>query len=248
MSWFDIADGRLCFRGRITKQPVLEWIASDEGTRAVTAAARQIGFSLLGRIRSARRRISRELWEATNEPSVRAAIPAECDRYVRAWTELAYAPSLPRLNVALQRLVVVPRAMILGRTLSGLTARVSPCLGSADVSESFKAFFSRWILCSMDAAIRRAGPSPRHPVYAHESWACVALDGDLVWVDPLWSGLEWRGHVVMFEMATPRLGRRDRRELEAAIEQLKQSLPTLTRQQRDSVVRLAADQMESLRV
>jgi hypothetical protein len=52
----------------------------------------------------------------------------------------------------------------------------------------------------------------------------------------------------MFEMATPRLGRRDRRELEAAIEQVKQSLPTLTRQQRDSVVRLAADQMESLRV
>jgi hypothetical protein len=247
MSWFDIAEGRLRFRGRITKQPIVEWVTSGEGTGAVQAASRQIGFSLFGRTRAARRRMSRELGEAIAAPSVRETIAAECDRYLAAWTQLAYAPSLPRVTIALHRLVVVPRAMILARTVPGVSTRIAASLEKADVADSFKAFFSRWILSRMDDAIRRAGPSPQRPVYARESWACVALDSDLIWIDPLWSGPEWRGHVVMFEMPAPRLQRRDRRELEATIEQLTQSLPTLARLQRDSIVRVATDQMTSLR-
>ena len=103
MSWFDVADGRLRFRGRITKQPILEWIATGEGTDAIQAAARQIGFSLFGRTRSARRRICRELWDAVAAAPVREAIADERERYLRAWTQLAYALSLPRITVASQR-------------------------------------------------------------------------------------------------------------------------------------------------
>lgn len=247
MSWYDIADGRLRYRGRITKQPIREWVTSGEGIAAVQAAAQQIGFSLFGRTRSARRRICRELSEAIGAASVRETVAAECDRYLAAWTQLAYAPSLPRINIASQRLVVVPRAMILARSVPGVSARVAACLGIAGVAEPFKAFFSRWILNDMDDAIRRAGPSPRRPVHARESWACVALDNHLTWIDPLWSGPEWRGHVVMFEMPAARLQRRDRHELETAIERLTQSLANLTRLQRDSTVRVATDQMTSLR-
>lgn len=246
MAWFDIADGRLRFR-RVTQEPIREWVTTEDGVAAVQTAARGIRFSLLGRTRAARRRISRTLWGAIGTPSLRESLAAECDRYLAAWTQLAYAPSLPRITVASQRLVVVPRVMIVGRIGSGITARLTACLRKADVPDPFSAFFARWIVSRMDDAIRRAGPSPHHPIYAHESWACVALDADLIWVDPLWSGPDWRGHAVMFEMPARRLQRRGRRELEDAIERLKQSLPALPRLQRDNMVRLATDQMASLR-
>jgi hypothetical protein len=247
MSWFDVADGRLRYRGRISKEPVAEWLASDDGLAAVQAATRQVRFALFGRARSARRRVARELQDAIGSPSLREGLPGECDRLLAAWTGLAYAPSLPRLTVALQRLVVVPRAMIPSRALPGLGGRLAERLG-AGVPDSFPAFFSRWILGSMDEAIRRARPSPERPVYACESWASVGLDTDFVWIDPLWSGPEWRGHVVMYEMPAPSLRRRERREVENAVTQLTQSLPNLTRLQRDALVRLAADQMTALTV
>ena len=246
MSWFDVADGRLRFRGRITKQPILEWVASADGTKAVDAAAREIRFSLFGRTGAARRRLCRALWGAMAAPSLRDAIAAECDKYLAAWTELVYAPSLPRTSIAHHRLVVVPRVMIMGRTTSGIAARMAASLQSSGVDQQFSTFFSRWILGRMDDAIRRAKPSPRRPVHAQESWACVEIDRELVWIDPLWTGPDWRGHVVMFEMPASRLQRRDRRQLEAAIGELQQSLPLLTRQQRDSAVRLANDQIREI--
>ena len=245
-AWFDVAGGRLRFRGRITKQPIHEWVTSADGTKAVDAAAREIRFSLFGRTGSARRRMCRALWDAIAVPSLRDTIAAECDKYVAAWTELAYAPSLPRTSIACHRLVVVPRVMIMGRTTSGMTARIAASLQSSGVDQRFTTFFSRWILCRMDDAIRHASPSPRRPFHAQESWACVEIDSELVWIDPLWTGPEWRGHVVMFEMPAPRLPRRDRRELEAAIGELQQSLPLLTRQQRDSAVRVANDQIREI--
>jgi len=248
MSWFKIADGRLRFRGRITKQPVIEWLTSEDGTAAVQAAASQIRFALFGRLRAARRRMRRELWEAVDAPAVREVIAAECDPYLAAWAELAYAPSLPRATIALHRLVVVPRTMILARTLSRVMIRLATCPAIADVSDSFKAFLARRILCEMDAAIRRAAPSPKRPVHAPESWACVALDCDFTWIDPIWSGPDWRGHVMLFEMPAKGLQRRQRRELEAVIERLKQTLPNLSRQQRVGTVQVAMDGMTLLRV
>jgi hypothetical protein len=247
MSWFDVAEGRLRFRGRLTKDPIREWVSSEEGAVAVQAAAREIGFSLVGRTRSARNRMRRRLWEAIAAPSLRDTVAAECDRYVAAWSQLAYAPSLPRLSLAARRVVVVPRVMIAWRTVSGATARLAACLQRADVPDLFKAFFAGWVFSRMEDAICRAQPRPERPLSARESWACVAVDTDLIWIDPSWSGPEWRGHVVMFEMPAPRLQRRDRRELEVAIAQLTQSLPNLTRGQRDHTVRMAMDQLASVR-
>ena len=247
MSWFDVTGGHLRFSGRITREPVHAWMMSEEGAAAIQAAAREVRFSLLGRRRSARRQVHRALWKAVSASTLRETLAAECDRYLGAWTQLAYAPSLPRLNLTSRRLVIVPRVMILGRTASGITERVSGALQAADVPDPFRAFLPRWLLGRMDDAIRRVRPCPARPVFAHESWACVALDHDFIWVDSLWSGPDWRGHVVMFEMPAPRLQRRERRELEAGIAQLTQSLPNLTRLQRDSKVRVAADQIASVR-
>jgi hypothetical protein len=251
MSWFKIADGRLRFRGRLTRQPVTEWLTSEDGTAAVHAVASQIRFALFGRMRTARRRMGRELWAAIDAPAVRASIAAECAPYLAAWAELAYAPSLPRATIDLHRLVVVPRTMILARTLSRVTVRLAACPAIAalpDPFSPFKAFLARRILSEMDVAIRRAAPSPNRPVHAHESWVCVALDSDFEWIDPMWSGPDWRGHVMLFEMPAAKLQRRQRRELEAAIERLQQTLPRLSRQQRDGTVQAAMDGMTLLRV
>lgn len=248
MSWFKVSDGRLCFRGRITRPPVIEWLSTEDGTDAVRAAASQIRIALFGRVRAARRRLGRELWQAVDQASVRESIAAECAPYLAGWAALAYAPSLPRATVALHRLVVVPRTMILARTASRVTTRLAACPAIADLPDPFRAFLARRILREMDVAIRHASPSPRRPVYAHESWVCVDLDSDFEWIDPMWSGPDWRGHVMLFEMPTVGLRRRQRHELEAAIERLKQTLPNLSRQQRDGTVQAAMDGMTLLRV
>ena len=193
----------------------------------------------------------RELWEAVSAPAARASIGAECDPFLAAWAELAYAPSLPRATIDFHRLVVVPRTMILARTLSRVSVRLAACPAIAALPDSysaFRAFLARRVLCEMDEAIRRAAPGPNRPVYAHESWACVALDSEFEWIDPMWSGPDWRGHVMLFEMPSARLQRRQRRELEAAIERLKQTLPKLSREQRDGTVQVAMDGMTLLRV
>ena len=242
MSWFDIADGRVRFRGRVTRDPIKEWLATHEGSAEVQAAARQIRFALFGRTGRARRRLARTLWDAASTAAVREAVAEESERYVGGWTPLAYAPSLPRVSIAYRRLVVVPRVMIVWRTASRFMTRIAQALDT-EVPDSFRIFFAQWVLANIDDAIRRAGPCPQRPLHAEESWACVAVDPRMLWVDASRSGPEWQGHVVMFEMPAPRLPRRERRELEAAIAELTQSLHNLTRPQRDKTVRVAMDQL-----
>jgi len=246
MSWFSIADGCLRFGGRVTKDPIREWLATAEGASAVAESARQARFSLFGRTRSARRRLFRALWAAISSADVRQIIAAESDQYVGAWTPLAYAPSLPRVSVDYRRVVVVPRVMIVWRVASRLMSRVAGAAPLSDVPDSFRAFFSQWVATRMDEAVRIAAPSPKRPLHARESWACVALDSELLWVD-MFGMATALGHVVMFEMPSPRLSRRDRQTLEAAIADLTAALPGLSRVQRDKTVRLAMDAMESIR-
>lgn len=243
-----MSDGRLRYRGRVTRQPFADWVGTPEGKAAIDATARELGFCLLGRTRTARRRMWRSLQSAVASEPVRAALQAEPDRYLAVWTELAYAPALPRVSVALHRLVVVPRTMTAARALSALTARLMSLPSFAALDGPLRTFFCYRVICEMDAAIRRAAPSPRHPVNARESWACVAIDERFMWVDPLWSGREWQGHVMMFEMPAVRPSRKERREIEAAIAKLQGSLPEMSVVQRDGTVRSANAALSPVRV
>jgi hypothetical protein len=239
MSWFQVSGGVLRFRGRITREPCDGWASSREGAAVIESAARDIKFSLLGRTRAARRRISRELRAAVVTDSVRAALAAEPTRYFKSWTDLAYARSLPRLTINLHRLVVIPRTMILARALPSLTASLNACPTFTDIDESFKKHFCHHVLCEMEKAISRAEPSARRPIPTRESWVCVALDRSFVWIDPQWVGSEWLGHVMLFEMPPKGLDRAGRRELTAAIEQLTGDLPSMSRHQRSGLLRTA---------
>ena len=99
----------------------------------------------------------------------------------------------------------------------------------------------------MDETIVRAAPEPKRPLDAQESWACVHVDREFVWVDPSVSGESWRGHVMMFELPPDGLRRRQRQALTDAIAELTASLPNLTRVARDRTVRLAAGELASMR-
>jgi hypothetical protein len=248
MAWFKVADGRLCFRGRITRKPFVAWTATPDGEAAVDARAQQIRFSLLGRARAARRRLWREVESTVASEDVKAVLQSSPDYYMAAWTELAYAPALPRTVVSLRRLVVIPRTMVAARGRSALNSRLMTCPSYSDLNESLRAFLCDRLVWEMDDAIRRAKPSPHRPVEAREAWTCVALDSQFIWIDPLWSGPDWLGHVMLFEMPNGRPPRKERREIEAAIERLQSSLPAMSPVQRDGTVRNASAAMNPARV
>jgi hypothetical protein len=183
----------------------------------------------------------KSLDRAARSQSLRAVLQTEADRYMDVMASLSYAASLPRAHVALRRLVVVPRTMILGRARPALYDRLRLATGLSGVDDLVRLFFYERLLTEMNRAFERSSPSPQSPVRTHDEWGCVGIDTQFVWVDPLWSGEDWMGHVFMYELPPMGLSRGDRRELEVAIEKMRSQLPTLSRVQREGVVRSAAE-------
>jgi len=237
LSWFRVADGRLAYRGRTTREPFAAWAETKEGTVAIGNLARQMRFRLFGRVRCARRRIWRDLDHVSRSEPLRSAIQAETDHFASAMTDLSYAEGLPRVQVALRRLVIVPRSLLAGLAREALRRRLWPLL--PDLDDLVRGFFCEQLLMEMDRAVDRARPSPSRPVHAGEEWSCVGVDTQYVWVDPLWSGPGWLGHVLMYEFPHDGLSRRERKALQRAIDDMQKSVKTLSRLQREAVVRMA---------
>ncbi len=140
MGWFRVSRGRLEYRG-ITREPFTLWTDTKEGAGAVASAARGIRFSLIGRSRSGRRRIWRALEAAARETTVVTAIGVEAGRYMEVLASLSYSDGLPRANVALRRLVLVPRAMIAGRARAGLFERLGQSPALSELPEAVRTVF-----------------------------------------------------------------------------------------------------------
>ena len=244
MAWFHLSDGHLRYRGRVTRHRFTAWTSTKEGQSAVAGAAKDLGFRVFGRWRAARH-IWRELDRAARTEPLLGAIQAEADQYMSAFSDLAYAPALPRLQFALRRLVVVPRTMIGARVQTALMARLHTAAALRHLPEAVRTFFCDQILSEMDAAVFRAKPSPKYPIAARDEWVCVGMDDRFIWVDPLWCGPDRLGHVMMFEMPRDGLSRRQRKDLAAAIAQLDSELQALTRVERDAVVRAASAGVKS---
>lgn len=238
MAWFKVAKGRLVYRGRITRVAFTPWTATKEGAGAIERAASGIRFSLVGRHRTARRRIWRALEAAARADAVATAIRAEAEHYMAVLASLSYS-GLPRAQVALRRVVLVPRAMIAGRARPALYARLGPAAALAHLDDAVRVFFLEQLLTEMDAAIQKASPSPRHPVHAPDEWTCIGVEKGLVWVDPLWSGPDGTGHVFMYEFPPAGLPRRDRKALETALAEIRGRVSLLSRSERHEMVRAA---------
>lgn len=239
MSWFKVHRGSLVYGGRITREPFTRWTATKRGQDAVAATARTIRFSLLGRSRSARRRLWRGLEDASRTASFATLAGAEASRYLQVLASVAYADSLPRTHIALRRLVLVPRAMITGRAQAGVFGRLSKAPELAGVDDAVRAFLFEQMVIEMDAALQKSRPSPRHPVQATGGWACVGVSMGMVWVDRLWAGPDGTGHVFMYEFPPAGLSRKDRKALEAAIAEMAASVSSLSRAERAALVQSA---------
>ncbi len=243
MDWFRVVDGRVAYRGRISHGPVKAWLATAEGAAAVDGLASQMRFRLLGRARAARRQIWRALESAARTEPLKSAIEAEPACFAASMSAMSYADGLPRAQVDLRRLVVVPRSLIAGHARDALRRRIWPLLTGVD--DRVRVFFCEQLLTEIDRAIERAAPAPSRPVHARDDWSCVGTEREYVWIDPLWSGPAWLGHVLMYELPHEGLSRRDRKELERAVDLLKKGVTTLSQRQREGIVRLAAQKVSA---
>lgn len=240
MSWFTIRRGRLTYCGRVTRDSFAAWLATAEGRARMDALGRDLRLGLF-RAARARRRLWQPLERAARTPAVRVAMQEECEHFARAISDVCYAPGLPRAHVALHRLVLVPRALIAGRARAGIRQRLWNLPELAAVDDSVRAFFCEQVLIEMDRALEAAGPSAVRPVPAVEGWACVGAERPFVWVDPVWSGVHWSGHLVLYEFPRTPLTRAQKKECEASVAALQQGVASLSRLQRDALVRTAAD-------
>jgi hypothetical protein len=240
MGWYKVTDGRVVYSGSLTREPYTAWTATREGTNAIDAVAKTIGFRLFGRVRAARKQVWRELAAAAKSEDGKAALQAAADLYLHAITTLAYAQGLPRATVGLRRLVLVPRALVAGRARAALSTRLTQYSAFAERPAPERDFLFETALSQIDNAIRAARPSVQRPVRAPDNWVCIGADTRFAWVDQYWSGAGWSGHWFAYEHPREALSRADRKTLERAVEQLQASLGTLSRERRHALVQLAA--------
>jgi hypothetical protein len=137
--------------------------------------------------------------------------------------------------------------MVAARARTALNGQLMLCPAYAGLNESLRLFLCDRLVCEIDNAIGRAKPSPKRAVPAKESWSCVAFDDRFMWVHPLWAGKDWLGHLMLFEMPE-QLPKRDRQQIEGAIDELKTSLPHLSAIQRDGAVRSALAGLSPARI
>lgn len=239
VNWYTVKRGRLEYRGRINKQPFKDWCATREGAGAIARVARGIRFSLVGRARAARRQLWRALDAASRTEGFAAAVAGEPAHFMQAMADVCYADGLPRAHIALGRLVLTPRALVMGRARTGVFTRLmdSPILEGVD--ESVRTFVLDQLVVEMDAALRNASPVPRRPVSANDGWSCVGVRLGTVWADPLWAGPYGAGHLFMYELPGRRLTRREYKAIDEAIEQISRDVSTLSRTARDAMLRTA---------
>ena len=241
MSWYKVRGGRVAFSGALTRGPYDAWIATKDGTQAIDAAAKEIGFRLFGRKRAARSAIWRELSSAAKTEDGRSALQAAADFYLKAISTLAYAQGLPRSVVELRRVVLVPRTLVAGRARAAISSRLQLCEAFAGRPPAEREFLLETTLSEIDAAMRTARPAIQRPVRATDEWLCIGADTRFAWVDQYWSGAGWSGHWFVYETPRAPLSRATRKSLERAVEELNAGLGNLSRERRHALVQLAAN-------
>lgn len=239
MGWFTVKRGRLEYRGHITRQPFTEWCATRAGREAIAETAGGLRFSIFGRSRAARRILWRALDAASRSDAFIEALAGEPDRYLQVLADLCYADALPRAQVAARRVVLVPRAMAIGRAQAGLFNRLCAAPALAGLHEALRRFLLERIVTEIDLALKTASPSPSRPVHARDGWACIGIRLGTIWMDAFWAGPDGTGHVFMYELPSHGISRRDARALAAAMDQMSEAASALSRSARDAMLRAA---------
>jgi hypothetical protein len=245
MAWFRVASNRLRYSGHLSRAPYSAWAKTAEGAEAIAARAKADRLYIFARSRAGRR-MWNELSVAARSEDVRKAIQSETDFFASAMIEASHAPGLPRRTIAYYRLVVVPRSVVAARARTALRRRLFNDEALATVDPRVRDFFCEQLVRELDAAIGDSRPSVSRPVLTREAWGCVGRDTEYRWVDPMFSGEGWGGHLLMFEFPPERLSRKRRKEIEATVDDLQSSLSNINHLQRDAIVRIAVDGLPKL--
>jgi hypothetical protein len=238
--WVRWSGKRLMYSGRISRGPFMEWAQSRQGRAVVTAAAARVRFAFFGRARVAQRCLWRALSSAARDERVVAFIQREIDAYFERLGELAYGDGLPRANIDLHRLVVVPRVLVNGAAYRSLATKLCslPAIRSLEGGEELRDFLFLGLIQEIEAAISRVQPSPKHPLAAGETWTCVGVNLEFAWHVPF-QGPAWAGHHYVFELTRQPITRATRKALAEKIPGFEGSLPSLSRMERSDILRRA---------
>jgi hypothetical protein len=240
-AWVRYSRGGLSYAGRITRAPFTAWTNTDEGQAAVARAASRIRFSLLGKTRTAARRLWRELADMAGSAEVAAAIDLEAQAYLQRLGELAFADGLPRGGVDLHRLIVVPNVLLNAAAYTGIATRLAlePAFASLEGADALRQFFITTLVDEMDAAVTRARPSPRSPLAADSDWITVGVNPSFAWYVPVLREPPWDGHHYVLELTRNPITRAVRKAVAERINTFEASLQSLSRPERHEILRRA---------
>jgi hypothetical protein len=229
------------YSGRVTRGPFNAWTQTLEGRVAVDRAASRIRFSLLGKQRTAARRLWRQLVAATSDKTVAAAIEVEVQSYLERVAELTYAEGLPRGGVSLRRLVVVPSVLLNGAAYTAIAKRLiaHPAFASLEACDALRDFFITTLIREMETAVLGARPSPGAPLAAGADRVIVGMNASFVWRLPLFQEPPWNGHHYVLELTREPIGRAVRKAVEARIASFEASLSAMSRAERTTILRRA---------
>jgi hypothetical protein len=241
-AWVRYSRGELTYTGRITRGPFMLWAATDAGRATVDEVASRIRFAVLGRARAARRRLWREIAGAARDAAVVAAVQREAQAYLRRLGELAYSDGLPRVGVELHRLVVVPRVLLNAGTYRSIEQSLmsEAAFVAMEGGPALREFFILRLIHEMMAAVTGADSSPKRPLPAGQEWSSIGLNCSFIWRMPLMQEPPWVGHHYVLEQTRQPITRTVRKLAADGIARLEASLPSLSRIERDEILRRAA--------
>lgn len=239
--WVGYSHRGAIFTGRITRAPFAAWARTAEGAAAVDAAAARLRWPLLARER-ARRRLWKELATTARRRDVVVSVQSELDSYLTRLQALAYADGLPRAGVDLHRLVVVPRVLVNGATCGAILSRLnaSGAFAGTESGAALREFFAVTLVQHLDEAIAGSRPSLKRPIATGKDWISVGVNACFVWAIPMLKQPEWNGHHYVLELTRSPITRAVRKAAAAEIARLEALLPSLSRVERNEILRRAA--------
>lgn len=238
--WIRYRRGRVEYTGRITRPPLVAWLATPAGRTTLDQAASHLRVAVLVKPRAVRS-IWRQLAAAAGDRDVIATIQSEIDAYLGRLQQFAYAEGLPRAGVDLHRLVIVPRVLINAAAHGAIAVRLRSqrAFISGGIGDALRQFFVDTLIQHLEFAIATLKPSPRHPLPLGNEWVSVGLNGAFAWRVPLQNEPTWDGHHYVLELTREPITRSVRKAVTAAMERMEGALPALSRTERNEILRRA---------
>jgi len=239
-AWVRYSGGRAVYRGRISRAPFAAWTQTPEGREVVARLCARVRVPFFAEMRTVRR-LWRQLSAAASDGGVAACVQSELDLYLERLQQFAYAEGLPRVGVDLHRLVVVPRVLVNGAVRGAIARRLKgePAFAAVEGGDPIRELFVQTIVDQADAAVARSAPSLKRPLPAGRHWISVGVNGNFVWRVPMVKEPPWDGHHYVLELTRDPITRAVRKAVTAAITQIEQSLPALSRVERNDILRRA---------